>query len=223
VRRLKELSTVSLTDQARDAIRHAILEGDLTSGERIPIERIADELGVSRTPVREALKALSADGLVSLLPHKAPVVGTVDKKDLYHRYAVRAMIEAYAGEVACELNSGAVAAKLDRICADAREIIESERAAEDHGVRRLVDLNVEFHTAIHTASLSPSIGRILSALRNPYAYSIYFWSDPKRCAEALTCHEGIAGAFREGDPAIVGELIKKHLLDARAVIMRNIK
>ena len=100
-RKLGSISNQSLADQARDLIRRAIFEGEIQPEERITIERIAADFGISRTPVREALKALETDGIVRIHPHRGAVVQRFEAKELYDRYTVRALLEGFAAELAC--------------------------------------------------------------------------------------------------------------------------
>src|SRR5919106_3598852 len=157
VRRVEQLRETSLAERAREAIQRAILEGSIAPGERISIERIAGELGVSRTPVREALKALEVDGLIVLEPNRGAVVREVARDDLYHRYAIRGMIEGYAAQLACEADPAGLAAVLSANCRKARKLIEGPRATAPRTVRELVALNQDFHAEIRERSGSPTI------------------------------------------------------------------
>src|SRR4051794_8198488 len=96
-RPLSRLTDTSLASRAKDLIRAAIFEGKIRPEERLTIERIADELGISRTPVREALKALESDGVIQLLPRRGAIVARFSRQEIFDRYTVRAMIEGYAG------------------------------------------------------------------------------------------------------------------------------
>lgn len=217
--RVEQLNEVSLAEQAREAIQRAILDGSIAPGERISIERIAGELGVSRTPVREALKALEGDGLVDLEPNRGAMVRQVARDDLFHRYAIRGMIEGYAAALACEVDAEAVAVELRRNCSRARKIIDGSRATEPKNIRRLVDLNQEFHGAIRERSGSPTIAGLLGRLRNPASFSIFFWTAPARQRDSLEHHEKIAEAFERGDPKAARKRVEQHLLDARDFLM----
>jgi DNA-binding GntR family transcriptional regulator len=215
VSRVEELNEVSLAEQAREAIQGAILDGSIAPGERISIERIAGELGVSRTPVREALKALEVDGLIELEPNRGAVVRQVARDDLYHRYEIRGLIEGYAAEIACEADSASLGEALVANCKEARKIIEGANAAKPKQVRELVELNQEFHNVIRERSNSPTIVSLLLRLRNPITFSIFFWSGVDRQRDSLEHHEAIAAAVLAGDAKAARRLVEQHLLDAR--------
>lgn len=217
--KVEQLNEVSLAEQAREAIQRAILDGSIAPGERISIERIAAELGVSRTPVREALKALEGDGLIDLEPNRGAMVREVARDDLSHRYAIRGMIEGYAAELACEADAPTVAKELAANCKRARKIIDGKRATEPKNVRELVALNQQFHGTIREHSKSPTIESLLGRLRNPASFSTFFWSGPARQRDSLEHHEAILEAFERGDPAEARRRVEQHLLDARDFLM----
>jgi DNA-binding GntR family transcriptional regulator len=214
--RLREVRGVSLAEQARESIRRGILDGTLAPDERITIEQIAAELGVSRTPVREALKALESEGLIRLLPHRGAVVQPFAREDLHHRYSIRAMLEGYAAEVACRVDAPGVAAALAENCRRLRAAIEAGPPPGD--LWAMVELNQRFHATIHEGSRSATVIRQLALLRNAHAYSLHYWDDEARRMATLEMHEAIAEAFRAGRPARARQLVERHLLGARDLL-----
>ena len=118
---LGPISNQSLADQARDLIREAIFNGKIKPEERLTIERIAADIGISRTPVREALKALETDGILRIEPHRGAVVRRFDKDELYDFHTIRAQLEGYAGELACKRDAAAVTRDLERIASSSRK------------------------------------------------------------------------------------------------------
>jgi DNA-binding GntR family transcriptional regulator len=215
VRRLDEVREVSLADKARESIRTAILDGSLRPSERLTIEQLASELGVSRTPVREALKALEGDGLVRLLPHRGVVVEPVAREELFHRYEIRAMLEGYAAELACRADAAGVAALLEANCDELAALAEH---AGDHATR-LAELNQGFHAIIREASGSRTLIRLLASLRNPLSFTLSYWSDAARRQASLAIHREIAAAFRAKRPKLARRLTERHLLDARDLLL----
>jgi GntR family transcriptional regulator of vanillate catabolism len=210
--RLTEVQGVSLADQAREAIRTAILDGTFQPEERLTIEQLAEELGVSRTPVREALKALEGDGLVRLIPHRGAVVERLARDEIYHRYAIRAMLEGYAAELACRRDAARFARLLERNC-EAIAALAEHASADD--VAKLADLNRRFHAVIREGSASATLIRLLGSLRNPVAFTLNYWGDPVKREASLKAHRQIAAAFREADPELARHLTERHLLAAR--------
>jgi DNA-binding GntR family transcriptional regulator len=214
-RKLGSITTHSLADQARDLIREAIFEGKIKPEERLTIERIAAEFGISRTPVREALKALETDGIVRIHPHRGAIVQRFEKQELFDRYSVRALLEGHAGELACKADPLGVAADLEANCEQLRKAMARARTDNLDSLRVLTELNLQFHDRILNASGSTTVLRFLETLRMPLAYRLYIWRVPERQKASLEFHRAIAKAFRARRPKEVRRLMEEHLLDAR--------
>ena len=213
------ISAHSLADQARDRIREAIFEGKIKPEERLTIERIAAEFGISRTPVREALKALETDGIVRIQPHRGAIVQRFDEDELSDRYTVRALLEGCAGELACKADAPAIARDLDTNCDELQQAIAAISSDDLDAIRVPVDLNSRFHERILNASGSKTILRMLEALRMPVAYRLYIWRVSARRQFSLDCHRSIAEAFRANKPKQVRRLMEAHLLEARDFLL----
>lgn len=218
-RTLGTISNQSLADQARDLIRQAIYEGKIQPEERLTIERIAAEFGISRTPVREALKALETDGIVRLHPHRGAVVQRFEKDELFDRYSVRALLEGHAGRLACEADGDGVAADLEANCDRLEKAIARTKTSDLAAIQVLVELNSQFHERILGASGSATTLRVLDSLRMPLAYRLYNWRSPERRKVCLDFHRAIAKAFRAGRAGEVKRLMESHLIEARDFLM----
>ncbi len=217
--RLGAVNDISLADQAKEAIRTAILEGTIRPEERITIEQMAAELGISRTPVREALKALEVDGIVRLLPHRGAVVERFARAELEHRYVIRAMLEGYAAELACAAGAAEIATALEENCARLEVMAEAADPNDPAQVRPLGNLNQEFHSIIRDGSHSATLIRLLEMLRNPFAFTLYYWSARDRQVASIGIHRQIAAAFRANKPLRARQLVERHLLEARDHLM----
>jgi DNA-binding GntR family transcriptional regulator len=217
--RLGAVHDISLADQAKEAIRTAILEGTIKPDERITIEQIAADLGISRTPVREALKALEVDGIVRLLPHRGAVVERFARAELGQRYSIRAMLEGYAAELACEADAAGIATLLETNCATLERLAAAADLEDPDQIRPLGLLNQEFHTTIRDGSHSRVLIRQLEALRNPMAFTLYYWSGRERQLTSINIHRQIAAAFRTNKPRRARQLVERHLLEARDQLM----
>ena len=218
-RKLGTISNQSLADQARDLIRQAIYEGRIKPEERLTIERIAAEFGISRTPVREALKALETDGMVRIHPHRGAIVQKFEKAELHDRYSVRALLESHAGRLACEADAAGIATDLEANCAALEKAIARARPDDLAATRVLVELNSQFHDRILGASGSTTTLRMLETLRMPVAYRLYSWRSPQRQKVSLRFHRAIAKAFRAARSDEVGRLMEAHLIEARDFLM----
>lgn len=213
--KLASIRNQSLADQARDLIRQAIFEGKILPAERLTIERIAADLGISRTPVREALKALETDGIVRIHPHRGAIVQRFETDELHDRYSVRALLEGHAGALACKADALGIAADLESNCEQLGRAIAKARSDDLDSLRVLTELNSRFHDRILGASESTTTLRLLETLRMPLAYRLYIWRVPERQKMSLEYHRLIAQAFRARRPKDVKRLMEEHLLEAR--------
>ena len=213
--RLERMNASSLADRARDLIRNAIFEGRMAPDERLTIEHIAAELGISRTPVREALKALESDGIVKLLPNRGAVVQRFDAAEIQDRYTVRAALEGLAGELACKNKADQLAVDLARNCTTLADLLATTDRDNLRAVGELVRLNSEFHDTILAAANSATTVRILATLKMPMAYRIYTWRSIERANVSLEFHREIVSAFSAKNPRLVRKLLEDHITDAR--------
>lgn len=217
---MKKVTTHSLADQARELIRNAIFEGTIKPEERLTIERIAADLGISRTPVREALKSLEADGIVKLLPHRGAVVQRFDEQEIHDRYSVRANLEGYATEQACRVGRAALLAELETNCAAMQKLIDA--GADDlDSIAELVTLNARFHQAILAASQSQVTQRLHATLHMPMTYRLARWREGALQRASLKWHTDIVDAIRENKPKKARKLMEDHILEARDFILKQ--
>lgn len=218
---LSKLQSDSLADKARDMIRAAIFEGHIQPDERLTIEHIAAQLGISRTPVREALKALETDGIVKLLPNRGAIVQSYSREELADRFRVRAALEGLAGELACRNQGKRLAAVL---AVNQEKLVECIRKAKPDDLQAasvMVALNGEFHDTILAASGSEVTARLLDTLRMPMAYRLYHWRSAVRQRAQSKFHERIIQAFKKEDPTEVRRLLEEHILDGRDFILEE--
>jgi DNA-binding GntR family transcriptional regulator len=201
-----ETSTV----RVRDELQHAILEGVLKPGERLRAEAIAQRYGTSRTPVREALLQLEAQGLVELEPNRGAVVRLFDAADLYDLYEVRALLEpAAAARAATRIGEHGIA----RLQA----LLDDGAAVEDQ-----IAFNEEFHRVIGEAAQSPRLQVAMRAASGiPRAFRSMFWDDAGQRTESLMCHRLLVQAFQARDAQLAEAVMRMHILGAIAFLERT--
>lgn len=211
---IQVLSGVSLADQAYEMIRGAILEGELRPRERFTIEEMAARLGISRTPVREALKALQGDGFVRLLPHRGAMVETYAHDEIEKRYVIKAMLEGYAAELACQIGDKELPGRLSRNCEKLEALCAEVGDSQPEDVRAFMALNAEFHGMIREASKSKTLIRLLDSLRQPSTYSVSYWRRPEARQASMKAHRAIAEAIGRCDRVEARACTQRHLLEA---------
>jgi DNA-binding GntR family transcriptional regulator len=204
---MPETSAVRVREQLQDAI----LEGVLKPGERLRAEALAQRYGTSRTPVREALLQLEAQGLVEVEPNRGAVVRAFDRADLLDLYEVRALLEPAAAARAARRIDADDIARLRANC-DA-----AQRAGDD--ADRQIALNEEFHRIIGDAAGSPRLAVAMRAVAGiPRSFRSVFWHSEEQRAESLLCHRRLVTAFRTRDAALAEAVMRMHILGAVAFL-----
>ena len=198
----------SRTVAVLEAIKHAILSGELKPGRPLVETDLAEMLGVSKTPVREALKTLAGAGLVTMNPYKGAAVRVVDDEQARHIYDARLLIEP-------EALARAVAAGHD--WQGARTALARAASARDQAERSLA--NRDFHRALYAGCGNPLLVRMLDDLRDATALvTVAAWRDepshppgfPSWEHEAAE-HQAILQAAQDGDPRRAAALLRAHI------------
>ncbi len=133
---------VALREQVLAELRRRIVDGDYAQGERLTETRLADDFGVSRNPVREALRVVEAEGFVQILPRRGAVVATLDETAVRDLFAVREQLETLAAGLAAERATPKDVARLRRLLDDA------SAATDGKDFDRVAELNSAFHRAV---------------------------------------------------------------------------
>jgi len=199
-------------------LREAILSGELAPGQVLGEEQLGRQLGISRTPVREALVLLRTEGLVETPPNRPAVVRDFDRESLHEIYSLRAVLEGYAARLAAERLSDEDLEELERSCVRYHELV-----AHDDRLRELTDENFVFHTRIHEAAGSE---RLLAMIRQvtavPIIYQSYFTYSRENRDSAWQDHVRVLGALKAHDPERAETLMKAHVLWARDVALAHL-
>jgi len=203
--RLKDFADARTTaDAVYEALRQAILEGELAPGRRLRSDALAGELNVSRTPVREALRKLEAEGLVEA-SRSALVVRQLTEEDLTEIFYVREALEGMAARLAAE---NATRAELDELAALVEDMGTVAACGDVAGLRELTG---EFHALVcrasHNKRLIRSLTGLLDHARQAQTSTLHL---PGRPAEALAEHAGLLRAIERRDADRAEELARAH-------------
>jgi len=208
-KRAEPLEISSVVDQVYTAIRERITGGEVPRGARVHQEDLADELGVSRTPVREALRRLAAEGLVEMRTNRGARVADVGPVEIRAAYEARYVIEPGAARLAAQARPADAIGRMRRAVAAQRRAIPN--------VARSFEANREFHTALVTASgneyLAQFVGRLWVARIGEVIYERQH-ETPERMRLDADEHERILSAVERGDGRGAETLTRRHLADA---------
>ena len=206
----REPLTRTASAVAAELIRAAILDGRLEPGQRLKEEELARELGISRTPVREALLVLQTEGLVEGAPNRGAAVRAYDDADLDDLYQLRAVLEGFAARLAAARISAEQVERLRASC----ERFAALRAAED--VDELVAENLVFHDTILEAAGSERLTALVrGVVQLPLVYRSYHWYSPEQRLISDHYHRQLAAALAGRDAERAEMVMKEHVLEAR--------
>lgn len=198
-------------------LRAMILEGELPPGSRVPEVRLCEQLGVSRTPLREALRVLAAEGLVELRPHRGAVVTPIDPAEIAAIFEVMDALEGLAGALACRRGSEADFAEL--------EALHQRMVAHFHAGERqpYSTVNRRIHAWIIAMAGNPALeathGAFAAQLNRARSLANY---DADRWQESLNEHEAIMDALRRRDDAAASALLTEHSRRTADAVLRTL-
>jgi DNA-binding GntR family transcriptional regulator len=203
--RLKDFEDAATTaDAVYEALRQSILDGELSPGQRLRSDALANDLNVSRTPVREALRKLEAEGLVDA-SRSGLVVRQLTEEDVTEIFVLREALEGMAARLAAE---HATRAELDEL----RALVEDmETVAAGGDIAALRELTGEFHRQVcrasHNKRLMQSLQGLLDHVRQAQSSTLYMQGRP---AEALQEHRRLLQAIASRDPDLAETLARDH-------------
>jgi len=196
----------SLHDELVERLRRRIVEGDLAPGEKISEKALCLAYGVSRTPLREALKVLAREGLVVLTPHRGAHVSMLTVADLEQAFPVIGALEALAGELACARATDEEISKISLLH------LKMLSAWKTRDRKKYFRLNQRIHEALAEAARNPVLDQIRSTLDGRVSRARYFANiSTPRWDQAMAEHEAILAALKARDGARLGRILKEHL------------
>ena len=223
-----ETEGYALVDRIAATLQARVLRGEIPSGARLRQEMLAAEFDVSRTPVREALRKLQADGIVELEPNRGAVVRMPNAREIREAYEVRAELEGFAAELAAEriqehqLARLHEAAILFRLSID--ELHEHRRGGGDgvpHAIQEWTHANDVFHLAVLEAAGNERLRRTLADLHRTIPRdltSIVLGENARLLEENVEQHDAILVAIEQLDPAAARRAMVAHVRSAGALV-----
>jgi DNA-binding GntR family transcriptional regulator len=198
----------TLHGELLEALRDYIVEGNLADGARIPERLLCDRFGISRTPLREALKVLAAEGLIELLPNRGARVRELGADDLRELFDVMGGLEALAGRLACEQVSDDDIAEIERVH---HEMYRFYLRRDMHGYFQCnQDIHSMIVAAAGNATLSATYASLAGRIRR-VRYSANLTKDRDRWGEAMREHEAILDALRRRAGSELSDILFLHL------------
>ena len=209
----------SAADDVYDAIRRAIIGGSLTPGERVVEERVANQLNVSRTPVREALLRLERENLVAR-SGRGMAVRSFSAAEVGDIYDLRAHVESYGARLAAHRITDQELRELRRVQDEMVAELRREGSDELESLKRLTSLNQRFHLTVVRAARSMPLERIMShVVQTPLIYKSYLWYDEANKTRSAEEHEELIGHLAEGRAEAAERCWCEHIEAGRDILV----
>jgi len=207
------ISRKSLHDQVVDRLRDMIVEGDLDPNTRINEKLLCEQFGISRTPLREALKVLASEGLVELMPNRGASVASFTSADLDETFPVMGALESLSGEIACQQITDTEIAEIRALH---YQMIMHYQKGELH---EYFQMNKAIHEKILAAAHNATLANIYNSLAGRVSPARFRANMSKpRWAEAVEEHEKILKALENRDGKALSHLLKAHLANKRETV-----
>lgn len=207
-----------LRDVVFNTLRQAILKGELAPGERLMEIQLAERLGVSRTPIREAIRKLELEGLVLMIPRKGAEVAKISEKSLRDVLEVRRSLEELAIELACQ-----------RMLPDAVEELEQRQEEFKHAVlngnpMEIAETDEAYHDVIYKGTCNDRLIQMINNLREQmYRYRLEYIKDEDKRQVLLLEHDHILEAVRRRKVEEAKEAMREHIDNQEITVSKNIK
>ena len=207
-----------LRDVVFNTLRRAIITGEFAPGERLMEISLANRLGVSRTPVREAIRKLELEGLVIMIPRKGAQVAKITEKSLRDVIEIRCVLEEFAASLACERITEEGKEKLKEAH---RQFVE---AAQTNDIIDIVEKDEQFHDAIFQATCNDRLITIINNLREQfYRYRMEYVKDIEQHSVLVTEHEQLLHAIFNQDRETAKQIMRTHLKNQQEGVIQAIQ
>ncbi len=204
-----------LRDVVFNTLRQAILRGEMEPGERLMEIQLAQKLGVSRTPIREAIRKLELEGLVVMIPRKGAEVAHITEKDMKDVLEVRCTLEELAVSLACKKTTPEKIAELKK----ANKVFEAAIVSKD--VVSIVEADVQFHDTIYAMAGNQRLIQIINKLREQmYRYRLEYVKDARTHSILIDEHNDIIEKMGKKNVDDAKNMMRQHILNQEKGIIR---
>ena len=207
-----------LRDVVFNTLRDGILRGELEPGERLMEVHLARKLGVSRTPIREAIRKLELEGLVQMIPRKGAVVASITEEDLRDVLEVRKVLECLAVELACQKRT-------EQDMVELKDALEGfRREMHSRNPSKIAVRDVAFHDVIYRITDNRRLIQILNNLREQmYRYRLEYIKDEKKRMTLVSEHMDIVSAIENRNAEAAKAAITLHIINQQATVLDNLR
>lgn len=187
-------------------LREAILQGQLKPGERLMELQLASELGVSRTPIREAIRMLENEGLAVTVPRKGAQVAGMTEKDMEDVLEIREALDELAVQTACDRIT------VQQLTELTQTMQNFETSIQEGDLTKIAKYDVEFHDIIYKATDNPKLATVQNNLREQiYRYRVEYLKDKNNYPALIHEHREILAALKQRNKESVKDIMRNHI------------
>ncbi len=206
----------SLGEHVFESLKHSIVTGKISSGEWLVESHIAETLGISRTPVREAIHKLEREGLIERQPRGGFTVLGLTRNDIEETFGIRSVLEGYAARLA------AVKHNEEELEALEKKIEEFQNALDRKKMNLLPAINTEFHDLLYSLGKSPKLISIINGLRDQiYRFRKMNLKEEKFAATSNQDHIQMLQSIRKRNAEGAERLAREHILRGREIVLKE--
>lgn len=213
---MKALTTRRLVDDVYEQLRERILSGELSPGTRLRIPALAEKLGVSRSPIREAVQRLTQERLALEEPRRGAVVASISKEELVQLYQLREVIEGLAARLATERRTPELIAELHAT------LLRHEAAFKNSDIGAFREADMLFHQKIREAAANRELTRALEDVQSKVQMAMFTRVNLPR-DKALADHWAIFKSIEAGDPEASERVAREHIARLRQTLQASIQ
>ena len=208
----------SLGQDVYDHLKQAIIDQDIAPGARLVESRMAKMLGISRTPLREALHKLEREDWIEKIPSGGFKVITLTRDDIEETFGIRAVLEAYAARLAAQKHRPDDLKPLEKVMKKFQDSLDKKQTA------RLPDINTEFHDLLYAMSDSPRLIKMINQLQAQISrFRQIILKQEAFAQESCQDHIDMLAAMRRRDEDRVETLVRVHILKGKQAVMHRLK
>jgi len=210
----------TLRAQIVDSLKESIATGRLKPGEKISETKLSEDLGISRTPLREAIQTLEAEGFLKVIPRKGAVISDFSRKDIEDIYDIKATLEGLAARLATENLTVSNIQKLENINGQLKTLTLKGESS----VGRFFKLHNEFHDTFLQAGNNDRLYQLNCHLMDPFKrFRLSSLAIPGRFEESVRAHDEIIEAFKAKDAKKAEELVIKNVLEGKKALINKVE
>ena len=205
--KVNENEYLPLRDVVFNTLRQAILRGEFKPGERLMEIQLANKLGVSRTPIREAIRKLELEGLVLMIPRKGAEVADITEKSLRDVLEVRKALEELAVQLACEKITQEELEELEKAGENFKKVLKRSK-----DITEVAEADVRFHDVIYMATDNQKLILLLNNLREQmYRYRVEYLKREEAHPQLIAEHAAIIEYISKGEKKAATDVMCKHI------------